>query len=88
MHGLQISDSHVGFDNGANPDALGMLQEAVAEINAMPVKPSFMIHTGDITHLSTDKQFDDAAQIIGSTRLPVFYVPGSKPRCRTRRRSI
>jgi len=40
------------------------------------VKPSFMIHTGDITHLSTDKQFDDAAQVIGSTGLPVFYVPG------------
>ena len=42
----------------------------------MPVKPSFMIHTGDITHLSQDKQFDDAAQVIGSAGLPVFYVPG------------
>ena len=69
---LQISDSHVGFDKPANPNALGTLQEAIAKINAMPVKPSFMIHTGDITHLSTEKQFDDAAQVIGSTGLPVF----------------
>src|SRR5512132_3530725 len=73
---LQISDSHIGFDKPANPNALGTLEEAIGKINAMPVKPSFMIHTGDITHLSTDKQFDDAAQVIGSTGLPVFYVPG------------
>lgn len=42
----------------------------------MPVKPAFVIHTGDITHLSKDKEFDDAAQVIGSAGLPVFYVPG------------
>src|SRR3979490_520766 len=47
---LQISDSHVGFDKPANPNALGTLDEAINKINAMPVKPSFMIHTGDITH--------------------------------------
>ena len=49
---LQITDSHVGFDKPANPNALGTLEEAIAKINAMPVKPAFMIHTGDITHLS------------------------------------
>jgi Icc protein len=73
---LQISDSHVGFDKPANPNALGTLQEAIAKFRAMPVKPSFMIHTGDITHLSTDEQFDDATQVISSAGLPVFYVPG------------
>ena len=73
---LQISDSHVGFNKPENPNALSTLQEAIDKIKAMPVKPSFMIHTGDITHLSQDKQFDDAAQVIGSAGLPVFYVPG------------
>ena len=57
---LQISDSHVGFDKPANPNALGTLEEAVNKINAMPVKPSFMIHTGDITHLSKAAEFDNA----------------------------
>ena len=32
---LQISDSHVGFDKPANPNALGTFQEAIAKINAM-----------------------------------------------------
>ena len=49
---LQISDSHVGFDKPANPNALGTLQEAVSKIIALPQKPAFMIHTGDISHLS------------------------------------
>ena len=61
---LQISDSHIGFDKPANPDALSTLREAIAKIKAMPAKPSFMIHTGDISHLSKEKEFDDAEQII------------------------
>ncbi len=73
---LQISDSHVGFDKAANPDALGTLREAIAKIKALPAKPAFMIHTGDITHLSKEEQFDHADQIIKEAGLPVFYVPG------------
>jgi len=49
---LQISDSHMGFDKPANPNAKGTLEEAIARVKALPAKPSFMIHTGDISHLS------------------------------------
>ncbi len=73
---LQISDSHVGFDKPANPNALGTLEEAINKVKALPVKPSFMIHTGDITHLSKVSEFDDAERIISQARLDVHYVPG------------
>jgi len=73
---LQISDSHIGFSKAANPDTLTTLGEAVAKIKALPQKPSFIIHTGDISHLSKDEQFDNADQIIREVGLPVFYVPG------------
>jgi 3',5'-cyclic AMP phosphodiesterase CpdA len=73
---LQISDSHVGFDKPANPNALGTLEEAIGRVKALPVKPSFMIHTGDISHLSKVKEFDDADQMISQARLDVHYVPG------------
>src|SRR6202161_2602788 len=73
---LQISDSHVGSDNPANPNALGTLEEAINKVKALPVKPSFMIHTGDITHLSKEKEFDDAQKIISQAGLDVHYVPG------------
>src|SRR4051794_25500204 len=73
---LQISDSHVGFDKPANPNAIGTLEEAVNRIKVMPVRPAFMIHTGDISHLSKAAEFDDADRIISQTRLDVHYVPG------------
>jgi 3',5'-cyclic AMP phosphodiesterase CpdA len=73
---LQISDSHVGFDKPANPNALGTLEEAIGKIKEQPIKPAFMIHTGDITHLSKVKEFDDADRIISQSRLDVHYVPG------------
>lgn len=73
---LQISDSHIGFDKPANPNARGTFQEAVAKIRLLPQKPSFILHTGDITHLSKDAEFADAEAIISEAGIPVFHVPG------------
>ena len=73
---LQLSDSHIGFDKPANPNANGTLIEAIGKMNALPARPSFMIHTGDISHLSKPTEFDTADQIIGESRLDVHYVPG------------
>src|ERR1700756_3074098 len=73
---LQISDSHIGFDKPANPNASGTLEKAIAKAKALPVKPAFMIHTGDITHLSKPREFDDAAQIVSQAGLITHYVPG------------
>src|ERR1044071_7843905 len=73
---LQISDSHIGFNKPANPDALGTLREAIGKVKAVKSRPAFMIHTGDITHLSKPDEFDSAAQLIGESGLNVHYVPG------------
>lgn len=73
---VQISDSHIGFHQAANPDVSGTLKAAVDAINALPVQPRFVVHTGDITHLSTPQQFDDAKQILNGLRAPLFALPG------------
>src|SRR5437763_2379673 len=73
---LQISDSHVGFDKPANPNAIGTLQEAIGKIKSLPARPSFMIHTGDITHLSKPAEFDNADTAISEAGHDVHYVPG------------
>jgi 3',5'-cyclic AMP phosphodiesterase CpdA len=73
---MQISDSHMGFDKPANPNTKGTLEEAIGRIKALPQRPSFMIHTGDITHLSKPAEFDDADKIISEAKLDVRYVPG------------
>ncbi len=77
---VQISDSHIGFNKGANPDVTGTLQKAIDRINVAPAGmklPDFMIHTGDITQNSKAAEFDTAVQVIKSAKVgEVFYVPG------------
>ena len=73
---VQISDSHIGFHQAANPDVAGTLKMAVDAINALPSQPAFVVHTGDITHLSTAAQFDDARAILSQLRAPLIALPG------------
>ena len=74
---VQISDSHVGFDTAPNKDVIGTLERAVKKINALPQRPSFVVHTGDHVHLSTPDEFDTVKQILGTIRTgQVFNVPG------------
>ncbi|MEA2767238.1 MAG: 3,5-cyclic-AMP phosphodiesterase [Acetobacteraceae bacterium] len=72
----QVSDSHLGFNRPVNPDVTGTFQEALGQATSTADKPAFLIHTGDITHLSTAEQFDTAAQLLGATKLQVYTVPG------------
>src|SRR6476659_11048692 len=61
---VQISDSHIGFDKPANTDVTGTLRAAVAKIKAAPEQPSFILHTGDLTHLSRPSEFDTLQQVL------------------------
>src|SRR5258706_14042876 len=74
---VQISDSHIGFSKPANTNVAETLQAAIAKINAMPDKPSFVLHTGDLTHLSQPDEFDTVEQLLkGIKSEKIFYVPG------------
>ena len=74
---VQISDSHMGFNKPANPDVAATLQAAVDKINALSAPPEFLLHTGDISHLSKPEEFDSVEQILKSASAKdVFYVPG------------
>jgi 3',5'-cyclic-AMP phosphodiesterase len=73
---VQISDSHMGFNKPANPDVIGTLKAAVDKINAVSLQPEFILHTGDISHLSKPEQFDNVDQILKATGKHTFFVPG------------
>jgi 3',5'-cyclic AMP phosphodiesterase CpdA len=74
---VQISDSHMGFNKAANPDVAETLKVAVDKINTLPVEPEFILHTGDISHLSKPEEFDTVDQILKSAKPKnIFYVPG------------
>lgn len=74
---VQISDSHIGFNKPANPDVVSTLQAAIDKINAMPVAPSMILHTGDLSHLAQADEFDTLDQALKSAKTgQLFYVPG------------
>src|SRR5258708_30024555 len=76
---VQISDSHMGLNKPANPDVAGTLKAAVEKINGLAAAPEFMLHTGDISHLSKPEEFDTVEQILrGAKPKDVFYVPGGE----------
>jgi len=48
---VQISDTHIGFKREANPDVVGSLRRATADIHALAQAPAFVVHTGDVSHV-------------------------------------
>ncbi|GLE59198.1 metallophosphoesterase family protein [Mycobacteroides chelonae] len=73
----QISDSHIGFTGSANANVVDSFDHAIGQINNLDYTPDFVIHTGDLTHLATDEQFDQVKQMMSDIDTPhVFTVPG------------
>ncbi len=74
---VQISDSHIGFNKPANPDVTATLQTAISRINALPQRPDFIIHTGDLSQLSKPSEFDTLDQVLkGAAAKQIYFVPG------------
>ncbi|MCK8784560.1 metallophosphoesterase [Roseomonas sp. NAR14] len=73
---VQVSDSHLGFANPPNPDPAGTYREAMALVRAGRGDAALMLHTGDVSHLSREPEFDVAWQIAGEAGLETHYVPG------------
>ncbi len=52
---VQLSDPHWGFDNPKiNPDPKGTLPKAIELVNSLPIKPDFIIFTGDLSQTTDD----------------------------------
>ncbi len=73
----QVSDSHIGFNKEPNADVTATLNEAIGKVNALPKQPEFILHTGDLSHLSKPEEFDTVDQALKSAKTSkVFYTPG------------
>jgi 3',5'-cyclic AMP phosphodiesterase CpdA len=74
---VQISDTHIGFNKPANPDVIGSLRHAIGEINALPQAPAFVVHTGDVSHLSKPEEFAKAREVLQELHVDrVHTIPG------------
>jgi len=74
---VQISDSHIGFHKAPNMDVDSTLRASLAMVKSQPKQPDFLLHTGDLTHLSKPEEFDTLTGIMQQAHPgKVFYVPG------------
>lgn len=75
-----MSDSHIGPDgayrlNGVPTDAA--TKRVIQTINALPHKPDFVIHTGDVVFDPDTKAYEHAAFIMQGLSVPVYYACGN-----------
>ena len=74
---VQISDTHIGFRREANPDIVGGVRHAIADINGLSQAPAFVVHTGDVSHLSKPAEFGQARELLQELRVDrVHTIPG------------
>jgi len=79
---VQLSDSHWGFSGPPNPDAANTLKKAVASVNALTVKPDFIVFTGDLTHTTDDpkerrQRMAEFRSIVARLDVKqVYFMPG------------
>lgn len=74
---VQISDSHLGFTGAANTDVTATFGAAINQVNSLGYRPDFVLHSGDITHLSLAAEFGQAKEMMADLATArVFTVPG------------
>jgi predicted phosphodiesterase len=51
---FQLTDTHLGYKGPANPEPAATVERAIAEIAKWPTRPALVVHTGDVTHMTSD----------------------------------
>jgi len=80
LYFVHISDTHLGPTAGYGRHghvALPCAQRLVDVINNLPVKPDFVIHTGDVVTDPHPASYALAAETLGDLRVPIYYVRGN-----------
>ncbi len=79
---VHISDTHISADRDYGREhAPHSTQEGaealVRELNALPFKPDFVLHTGDVAYDPDPSAYDTALAILRKIQYPVYYAAGN-----------
>jgi 3',5'-cyclic AMP phosphodiesterase CpdA len=79
---IHISDTHISPDpayilpEAAYPPGDGA-RELVRQINALPFKPDFILHTGDVAFDPVDEAYTAARAVFSELAYPIYYLAGN-----------
>lgn len=79
---IHVSDTHIHQDPVYNKDYAAITPYAgakalVAQINALPYTPDFILHTGDVAYNPDPGAYSTCREILGAIQYPVHYVAGN-----------
>lgn len=80
LYFVHISDTHFGPTAGYSRHgqvSLPSAQRLVDLINSLPVKPDFVIHTGDVVTEPHPASYALAAETFAGLRMPIYFVNGN-----------
>ncbi len=78
MRIAHLSDSHISLGGPTDTERLAALQACVDAINALDPQPDLVVHTGDIVHNGTDREYEASAVILRAVAAPLRVIPGNK----------
>lgn len=79
MRIVQISDSHISLDH---PERTRDLEACVDYINASPLQPDVVVHTGDVAHNGRADEYATARTILERLAAPYFVLAGNRDKRR------
>lgn len=90
---VHISDTHISPNNNYNRDyasypAYDGAAALVEQINALPFRPDFVLHTGDVTYDPDPAAYEVARELLGRIKYPVYYLPGNHDHAETLYKSL
>jgi Icc protein len=88
---VHISDTHLGAsaDYSRHGQRSWPCAERVVEIiNGLPVRPDFVVHTGDVVTEPDPAAYQLAAQLFSRLGVPIYYVNGNHDTTRDIRRHL
>ncbi len=79
---VQITDTHISANphynqDGAHHTPLVGAKALVHQINNLPFKPDFVLHTGDVAYNPDESAYYTARQILSEIEAPVYYLAGN-----------
>ncbi|MBN1679588.1 MAG: metallophosphoesterase [Anaerolineae bacterium] len=77
---IHITDSHIGPTRDTTKHSTNVynaLERAVKTINAFPIQPDFVLHSGDVSDDGSAESIELAAGILARLNAPVYYVNGN-----------
>jgi 3',5'-cyclic-AMP phosphodiesterase len=78
---VHISDTHISHDPQYAADKAihpaPAAEQLVGQINNLPFKPDFVLHTGDVAYDPDEAAYTVARAILNGIRYPTYYLAGN-----------